>query len=129
MLRAAQLLASLQHGLGAEPPILAIAARGPDGKTMPQTVAAMAAVTAGDPGGSSRADPSGWPATAERSFALEAARLLAAANREVAVVALLDPPAITTRGVAQLLRSLLGRMSGEPQRRGGTGRRAMFRRP
>jgi acyl carrier protein len=116
------LLASLQHGLGAEPPILAVVARGPDGKTTPQTVVAMAAaqlpaILAAQPRGPSRL--AGYRRGA--LVALEAARLLAAANREVAVVALVDPPAITTRGVAQLLRSLLGRMSGEPQRRGADG--------
>jgi acyl carrier protein len=103
------LLASLQHGLGAELPILAIA----DGKAMPRTIEAMAAaqlpaILEAQPRGPYRLG--GYRRGA--LVALEAARLLAAANREVAVVALVDPPAITARGPVQLLRSLLGRMSG-----------------
>jgi thioesterase domain-containing protein len=104
------LLASLQHALGAELPILP---RGSDGKAMPRTIEAMAAaqlpaILEAQPRGPYRLG--GYRRGA--LVALEAARLLAAANREVAVVALVDPPAITARGPVQLLRSLLGRMSG-----------------
>jgi oxalate---CoA ligase len=111
------LLASLQHSLGAQPPILAIAGRGVDGTTMPRTIEAMAAaqlpaILEAQPRGPYRLG--GYRSGA--LVALEAARLLAAAKREVAVVALVDPPAIAARGVAQFLRSLLGRMSGQQPR-------------
>jgi acyl-CoA synthetase (AMP-forming)/AMP-acid ligase II/acyl carrier protein len=116
------LVGDLQRSLGAEPPILAIAARGPDGKTMPRTIEAMAAaqlpaILEAQPRGPYRLG--GYRSGA--LLALEAARLLAAGNREVAVVALVDPPAITARGVAQFLRSLLCRMSGRQQRPGANG--------
>jgi oxalate---CoA ligase len=115
------LLASLQRSLGAEPPILAIAAGGADGKTTPRTVETMAAaqlpaILEAQPRGPYRLG--GYRSGA--LVALEAARLLAAAKREVAVVALVDPPAIAARGVTQFFRSLLGRMSGQ-QPRGADG--------
>jgi oxalate---CoA ligase len=115
------LLASLQRSLGAESPILAIAGRGADGKTIPRTIEAMAAAQLP---AILEAQPRGpyWLAGYRSGalVALEAARLLAAANREVAVVTLVDPPAIAARGVADALRSLLGRMSGQ-QPRGANG--------
>src|SRR5262245_35986752 len=116
------LAASLPRGLGAEPPMLAIAAGRPDGKTTPRTVEGMAAaqlpaILEAQPRGPYRLG--GYRSGA--LVALEAARLLAAAKREVAVVALVDPPAIAARGVTRFLRSLLGRMSGEPQGRGEDG--------
>jgi oxalate---CoA ligase len=51
---------------------------------------------------------------------LEAARLLVAGGRDVAVVALVDPPTITARQPARRLWSLLGRTARKQDRpRGG----------
>jgi oxalate---CoA ligase len=111
------LVASLQRGLGSEPPILAIAARGPDGKTMPRSIqdtaaAQLSAILRAQPHGPYRLG--GYRTGA--LVALQAARLLVAAGREVAVVALVDPPTITAHRPLQFLLSLVGRIA----RRQGT---------
>jgi hypothetical protein len=115
------LLANLQRGLGSEP-ILAIACHGSNGKAMARSIEDMAAaqlpaILRAQPRGPYRLG--GYRAGA--LVALEAARLLAAAGREVAVVALVDPPTITAHRPAQFLLSLLGRMSGKRHRQGVDG--------
>jgi oxalate---CoA ligase len=115
------LLANLQRGLGSEP-ILAIACHGSNGKAMARSIEDMAAaklpaILRAQPRGPYRLG--GYRAGA--LVALEAARLLAAAGREVAVVALVDPPTITAHRPAQFLLSLLGRMSGKRPRQGVDG--------
>jgi oxalate---CoA ligase len=106
------LVGDLQRGLGSEPPILAIACHGHDGKTMPRTIQDTAATQLS---AILRAQPSGpYRLGGYRDgalIALQTARLLVAAGRQVAVVALVDPPAISARGPVQFLRSLLGRLA------------------
>jgi acyl-CoA synthetase (AMP-forming)/AMP-acid ligase II/thioesterase domain-containing protein len=104
------LVASLQRGLGSEPPVLAIGC--PDGKTMPRSIqntaaAQLAAILRAQPHGPYRLG--GYRNGA--LVALQAARLLVAAGREVALVALVDPPTITAHRPLQFLLSLVGRIA------------------
>jgi oxalate---CoA ligase len=119
------LVGNLQGGLEPEQPILAIACQGLDDKTMPRSVeevaaAQLPAILEVQPRGPYRLG--GYRNGA--LVALEAARLSVTAGREVAVVVLVDPPTIVARRPAQLLRSLLGRMSRkqDPQGADGTAR-------
>jgi len=106
------LVASLQRGLGSGPPVLAIDCHGPDGKTMPRLIqdtaaAQLSAILRAQPHGPYRLG--GYRTGA--LVALQAARLLVAAGREVAVVALVDPPTITAHRPLQFLLSLVGRIA------------------
>jgi len=116
------LVGNLQGGLEPEQPILAIACQGLDGKTMPRSVeevaaAQLPAILEVQPRGPYRLG--GYRNGA--LVALEAARLSVTAGHEVAVVVLVDPPTIVARRPAQLLRSLLGRMSRKQDRQGADG--------
>ena len=106
------LAASLQRGLGSEPPVLAIDCHGPHGKTMPRSIqdtaaAQLSAILRAQPHGPYRLG--GYRNGA--LIALQAARLLVAAGREVALVALVDPPTITAHRPLQFLLSLVGRIT------------------
>jgi acyl-CoA synthetase (AMP-forming)/AMP-acid ligase II len=106
------LVASLQRGLGSEPPVLAIDCHRPDGKMMPRSIqdtaaAQLSAILRAQPHGLYRLG--GYRNGA--LVALQAARLLVAAGREVVLVALVDPPTITAHRPLQFLLSLVGRIA------------------
>jgi oxalate---CoA ligase len=109
--------AILHRRLGPEQPVLAVACHGLHGAIAPRSIeemaaAQMAAVVHAQPQGAYRL--AGYRDGA--LVALEVARLLTNANRDIALVALIDPPSIAARGPAQVLVSLLGRILPERSR-------------
>jgi oxalate---CoA ligase len=115
---AGEAAAATLHGrLGSEQPVLAIACHGLNGSTTPREIEAVAAahmagVLGAQPQGAYRL--AGYRDGA--LVALQVARLLRNAKRDVAIVALIDPPSITASGPAQILMSLLGRILPERSR-------------
>jgi oxalate---CoA ligase len=117
------LVETLQGGLAPQQPILAISCLGREGKPMPRPIEDMAAVQLSAILQAQSDGPYRLGGYCNGALvALEAARLLVAGGREVAVVALVDPPTITARQPARRLWSLLGRSARKQDRQGGDGR-------